>query len=276
MPTVQPTPPLDPGPTYRLTGTKTRGTSIWMNGVEVVPLNDDTAWTFTVPLVEGENVFVIVTKDAAGQASAPITKTIIVDELPPVISDVILRDPEDQVLRLDPRVQPPLPKTNFSQVTVFGQVDDHLVTVQINGAGTLQEGRRFSVTLPLQTGQNVLTIVATSVHQHVSQQPVEVAQGTIPTIQTMQPPDRSTHTLGTAPLLTAAAADQEQDPITYQLLRDGGVVREWAPKLAEPWPLTEAHLGRHTIEVRARDAVGGYASRTARVYVLRNPVLPPP
>ncbi|GEM_PF-4913680 len=274
MPTVQPTPSLDPGLTYRLTGTKTRGTSIWVNGVEVVPLNDDTAWTFTVPLVEGDNVLVIITKDAAGHASAPVTKTIVVDNLPPVISEVLLRDPEDQVLRLDPRRQPPLPKTNFSQVTVFGQVDDHFVTVQINGAGTMQEGRRFSVTLPLQTGQNVLTIVATSRNQHVSQQRVEVAKGTIPTIQMMQPPDRSTHTLGTAPLLTAAATDQEQDPITYQLLRDGGVVREWAPELAEPWPLTEAHLGRHTIEVRARDAFGSFAAQQTRVYILRKPVPP--
>ena len=285
MPTVVSTPSVAPGPIYTLTGTKTAGTSVWVcaegasasggNCVEVVPLNDDTTWTFTVPLVEGDNVFVIVTKDAAGHVSASVTKTIVVDNVPPVITDVILRDPDDQVLRLDPRLQPPLPKTNFSQVTIHGEVDDYLTVVQIDGARALREGRRFALTLPLQAGTNALTMLATSDNGHVSRQTIEIVKGTIPTIQMVQPVDRRKLYLETTPVLTATATDQEQDPMTYQFLVDGRIVRDWASVLEEPWLLTEAHLGRHTIEVRARDAFGGSASQQVRVHVLRKPVHSP-
>jgi len=76
-PTVATTPAVTIATSYTLTGTKTAGTSIWINGSQVVPLGDATTWSVTVNLAEGDNTFVIVTKDAAGNQSATNTITTI-------------------------------------------------------------------------------------------------------------------------------------------------------------------------------------------------------
>ncbi|HAM39842.1 MAG TPA: hypothetical protein DCP69_00510, partial [Candidatus Omnitrophica bacterium] len=74
------------GSAYTLTGTKTAGTSIWINGTQVVALNSDTTWSITVTLAEGDNDFVIVAKDAVGNVSTSAVATTVVDNLPPVIT----------------------------------------------------------------------------------------------------------------------------------------------------------------------------------------------
>jgi len=62
-----------------LSGTKEVNTSIWINGVEVVPLDSSVNWSYYYNLVEGINNISITSRDAAGNESAPITTIIMLD-----------------------------------------------------------------------------------------------------------------------------------------------------------------------------------------------------
>ncbi|MBA7549401.1 hypothetical protein ES705_41882 [subsurface metagenome] len=59
-----------------LSGTKETNTSIWINGVEVVPLNSSTDWSYSYNLSEGANNISITSRDAAGNESLAVTTII--------------------------------------------------------------------------------------------------------------------------------------------------------------------------------------------------------
>ena len=141
-----------------------------MNGVEVVPLSDATEWTATITLTEGDNVLVIVAKDAAGNASTSATVTIIVDNLPPVVT-----------------FAPPA-KTNFTPALLAGSVDDSKTTVTINGVAANRTGRTFELTTPLSLGPNAFHLVATSPNGYVTAADYTVILGTICLLYTSPSP----------------------------------------------------------------------------------------
>jgi len=62
-----------------LSGTKETNTSIWINGVEVVPLNSSTDWSYSYNLSEGANNISITSRDAAGNESLAVTTIIEYD-----------------------------------------------------------------------------------------------------------------------------------------------------------------------------------------------------
>ena len=62
-----------------LSGTKEANTSIWINGTEVVPFDSSTDWFYSYNLSEGINNISITSRDAAGNESASIATTIILD-----------------------------------------------------------------------------------------------------------------------------------------------------------------------------------------------------
>jgi len=66
VPTVTTTIPASvPVGTFTIQGTKEAGSSIWINGTEIVPANTATAWTATLNVVKGSNSYSITSKDAA-------------------------------------------------------------------------------------------------------------------------------------------------------------------------------------------------------------------
>jgi len=62
-----------------LSGTKETNTSIWINGVKVVPLNSTTNWSYPDNLSEGANNISITSRDAAGNESLAVTTIIEYD-----------------------------------------------------------------------------------------------------------------------------------------------------------------------------------------------------
>ena len=66
-----------------LYGTKEPDTSIWINGLEVVPLDSSVNWSYSFNLSEGTNNISITSRDAVVNESAPITTTIILDSSAP-------------------------------------------------------------------------------------------------------------------------------------------------------------------------------------------------
>ena len=141
-PTVVAPPAVTSEPTLTLTGTKTPGTSLWINGTEVVPFNLLTTWSVTVALVEGDNVLSIVTQDEVDHRSTTSTVTVVVDALPPVITVTA----------------PSL--TNLTPLVLSGSVDDHLTRVVVNGREEVtRAGRHFEIALPLAEGKARKSVV---------------------------------------------------------------------------------------------------------------------
>jgi len=66
-----------------LSGAKEVDTSIWINGVDVVPLDSSVNWSYSYNLSEGTNNISITSRDAAGNESAPITTIITLDTSAP-------------------------------------------------------------------------------------------------------------------------------------------------------------------------------------------------
>jgi len=66
-----------------LSGTKETNTSIWINSLEVVPVNPSTTWTYDFNLSEGENNISITSQDSAGNESGEVTVKITLDTISP-------------------------------------------------------------------------------------------------------------------------------------------------------------------------------------------------
>ncbi|PIW11448.1 MAG: hypothetical protein COW35_06880, partial [Candidatus Infernicultor aquiphilus] len=71
--------------TQILSGTKDANTSIWINEIEVVSLNISTDWSYSLPLIEGENNLSITSRDISGNESTAIIANIILDTVPPEV-----------------------------------------------------------------------------------------------------------------------------------------------------------------------------------------------
>jgi RHS repeat-associated protein len=67
-----------------LAGTKEADTALWINGMEVISLNGDTTWSYDLPLIEGENLLSIHSRDRAGSQSTPVTAVILYDDISPL------------------------------------------------------------------------------------------------------------------------------------------------------------------------------------------------
>jgi len=78
--------------TQILSGTKESNTSIWINNIEIIPVNSSTTWTYDFNLSEGENNISITSKDSAGNESSEATVKIILDSIlptTPTLNEVI-------------------------------------------------------------------------------------------------------------------------------------------------------------------------------------------
>ena len=260
-PTVAEPPLVTTVSSHTFTGTKQAGTSVWINGAQVVPRNGETTWTATVALLEGDNLFTIVTHDAAGNSSTAVTLIIVVDNLPPVIT--VTSPPAGS-------------KTNFTTATLTGTVDDHLTQVAIAGLAVTQTGRAFDAVVSLpEIRAYVLTITATSPHGYTSTQTVTITRGTIPTLTSATPRDGGKGYWAQPLTSTITATDAQSDPLEYQFLLDGVPLAAWSATNPQTWTSPQSAVGVHTLEFRVRDAFGGFASTSHEVLILRPPVNPP-
>ena len=88
-PTVNPVTTPTNISTQTLTGTKDADTSIYINGYLAVPQDNHTAWSYEVSLEEGENYFIITSRNQHGLESESVLVAITLDTTPPVLSIAI-------------------------------------------------------------------------------------------------------------------------------------------------------------------------------------------
>ncbi len=84
--TTPPNPPIVNGsitPTRKdiqiLSGTKDKNASLWIGNTQIIPINDDTTWSYTISLSEGENIYEFYSKDDLSNESNHTIVTIIYD-----------------------------------------------------------------------------------------------------------------------------------------------------------------------------------------------------
>ncbi|OIP73513.1 hypothetical protein AUK42_01140 [Candidatus Atribacteria bacterium CG2_30_33_13] len=68
-----------------LSGTKETNTSVWINNIEIIPVNPSTTWTYDFYLSEGENNISITCQDSAGNESDEASTKIILDTISPAV-----------------------------------------------------------------------------------------------------------------------------------------------------------------------------------------------
>ena len=91
-PTVNPVTTPTNISTQTLSGTKDADTSIYINGYLAVPQDNHTAWSYEVSLEEGENYFIITSRNQHGLESESVTVAITLDTIAP---EVIITLPSD-------------------------------------------------------------------------------------------------------------------------------------------------------------------------------------
>ncbi|MCL7489394.1 MAG: fibronectin type III domain-containing protein, partial [Desulfobulbaceae bacterium] len=91
-PTLQPVQTPTSFVVQTLTGNKEAGSSIRINGTEVIEINSDTTWSHVVTLKEGINTFTIASGDRAGNVSSSVSATIQYDETAPLSVDTLRVD----------------------------------------------------------------------------------------------------------------------------------------------------------------------------------------
>ncbi len=70
-----------------LKGTKDKEASLWLNDTLILDVNNDTSWSYTVELSEGENNFILYSKDELSNESTHVSVTITYDPKIYVSSD---------------------------------------------------------------------------------------------------------------------------------------------------------------------------------------------
>lgn len=126
-----------------LSGTKEANTSIWINGIKVVPLDSSTNWSHSYNLSEGTNNISITSRDEAGNESSAITTIIILDTMNPAAPT------------LDAVVSP----TNVSLQTLFGTKETN-TSIWINSLEVvpINPGTTWNYDFNLSEGENNISI----------------------------------------------------------------------------------------------------------------------
>lgn len=154
-------PTLDPvgSPTtareVALSGTKDAWTSISINGLEVVALNDSTSWTYTWQLGIGENNLTVTARSVAGLESPPA--------LVQIVREAVRPNP--------PTVDPPPPATVSDSLLVLQGTRDANTSVLYNGVVVVPRGPEtdWVYNADLVPGVNEIELTARSVDGVLSQ-----------------------------------------------------------------------------------------------------------
>ncbi|MBU1290831.1 right-handed parallel beta-helix repeat-containing protein [bacterium] len=128
-----------------LSGTKETNTSIWINNIEVIPVNSSTTWTYDFNLSEGENNISITSQDSAGNESGEATVKIILDTISPTVPTL------NEVIAL----------TNVSIQVLFGTKETN-TSIWLNGVEvvSLNSSTDWSYSYNLSEGNNNISVTS--------------------------------------------------------------------------------------------------------------------
>lgn len=128
-----------------LSGTKEVDTSIWINGLEVVPINLSTTWSYSFSLSEGENNISVTSRDIVRNESLTATANIVLDTIIPEV----------------PTLDTVLSSTNVSPQTLSGTKESN-TSSWINGVEVISVNSNtiWSYDFELTEGENSISIIS--------------------------------------------------------------------------------------------------------------------
>ena len=141
-PTIEPVDSPVTSTRLMLRGTKRANTSIWINGEEVIPLDDQTEWQYEAVLMAEQNPFEIHAEDRLNQASDSVQFTVAYIVTPPTVDDF------NQPVRSNP-------------LTIHGTKAAEM-SIWINGEEVvpINSDMSWQTSLKLQKGVNQFTITS--------------------------------------------------------------------------------------------------------------------
>lgn len=258
-----------------LTGTKESGTSIYINGYQVVAQDNTAIWSCDYALNEGENYLVITARNKYGMESASIMASIFLDASPPTTPLVTddgaytsartqlhaswsSEDPQTGIVEYQYTVG-----TTSGGTDVVGWISLGTQTEVTHSGLTLIQGQTYYISVKAKNAAGSWSEVGSSDGITLNQ--------TIPSIIEIQPPDGSTGYVGDNINFSVNAQDQDGDSLLYQFSLDGQVICPWQGSPNFNWSTAGVSLGVHTITVEVNDNYGGVVSQDIELCLFRKP-----
>jgi len=283
------TPP--PGPTLNsvatptnitaqtLSGTKDSATSIWFNGVMVIPANYETSWSYELPLTTGYNNFVLFTKDLAGNRSlTSVFNRIFYDATPPILPTVSDSGIFTQDLsRLSASWSAVDPETGIAEYEYkIGTAPGGSDVVGATSAGsdtsvtatslTLTQGQKYFISVRAKNGAGSWGDWGASDGIY--------ADASIPAISEVVSPANRKYNENDSVTIRPDASDADGDALEYQFSVDGAVKQSWGPASEYSLEESDRHFGKRTIDVSVRDNYGGETTASGSLYFYKKALEP--
>lgn len=241
---------------YILAGTKVASTSIWINGIKKVDLDQQTTWTTTVNLNYGLNNLIIVARNENQIDSEPVFASIVYDNVAPQVTQVVPvnnstttnRSPSISFKLNDPYTALSLSATIANAtMTSGGQAVagnwslSGSDTVVFTPAAPLADGSYTAIIQPTDTLGNADSYTLTFT--------VDVTSPPVPGIMAPDGPVGATLILD---------GTRSADAATIQVAASSGTVGTVSYPTATSWRVTLSNLpnGTVTLSATARDAAG--------------------
>ena len=131
--------------TQGIGGTKEANSSVWLNGVQVAPIDANTTWSYTMALMEGDNNLTLSSKDRAGNESVVTSGLIVRDSTPPAA----------------PTLNAVSSPTRVSPESISGTKDVNS-SVYLNGAQIVgaDSNTSWTYSLTLNAGDNAISLTS--------------------------------------------------------------------------------------------------------------------
>jgi len=294
-PTVEPV----PGSTYVnqvvLRGTKDIGTSIRVNGKQVVDHDSNTSWQALYPLAVGENMLDITSRDIAGNASVAVSVAVnLLPGAPTLTPPTVALSSPGQSVRYNPG--------DSGTATVTATSADGITMLYCNAAGGVSQG---SAEIPIDPPQTSVTqdIAFTLAPGDAPSAPVHVsciartttgalALGTVdmlaadqvaPLASITSPAAGSTVNTGSGFAVTVQASDESElksvtlsvsGEMTYTETRSTTTGNAFSTTFSLTAPQRISGDGNIVLTVTATDGAGNLSQAATRTLVLHDSIPP--
>ena len=256
-----------------LSGTKDANTSIWMNGVEKVPLDSFTAWSVSIMLAEGQNNINVTAKNSTGRESQPACASILLDTTPPT-APLVTDDgaTTNYISTLHAVWTAQDPQTGISEYqyaigTSSGGTDVVNWTscgaqAEITKTGlSLVTGRTYYFSVKAKNSVGLWGGIGTT-------DGITLAQSA-PSIGSVTPGDGSLSEVGSTIPFNINAIDLEGDAMQYKIVVDGQVVSDWSSAPSFNWQTTSQASGIRQATIYVKDIWGNESCSNVSIYLAR-------
>ncbi|PIQ89932.1 MAG: hypothetical protein COV72_00465 [Candidatus Omnitrophica bacterium CG11_big_fil_rev_8_21_14_0_20_42_13] len=275
VPTINPVTSPTNTSTQIISGTKEADTSIWINGIERVPINSSSLWLVNISLAEGNNILNITAKDALLNESQITQANILLDTsapgTPQVTDDGIYTTDSSQLHASWASSDPETGITEYQYAigTSPGAIDivDWLscgLSIDITHTGlNLSQGQSYFISVKAKNGAGDWSNVGLS-------DGIKINQST-PAIINIQPPNATAGYRDDTINFSVNASDSDGDSLLYQFSIDTQIIQPWQASPDFNWQTSGTNPGIHAIRVEVSDNNGGIAAQDIDTCLFRKP-----